>query len=208
MTKLWLPPRTTSTILVVFATIGDVMSILGGGQIIQPAPLHLQATGTVLKMMAWVATFGLIARFIVISRRWSMDSVTRKGSLELGLALTASSFLLVIVGIMNVLEKDALDTLKATRRPGSIVTSEEWPTWVFSFLPTLLVLSIMAVYHPGYYLPKRLTGTRLKGKELETMEMIRDEENPGVTIIKNGWIISSPRAVEKEQEIGRECADF
>ncbi|KAM0331451.1 hypothetical protein ACHAQA_003127 [Verticillium albo-atrum] len=154
-------------------------------------------------MLVWISFFGLVARFTVISRRWSMDAATRKGSLELGLALTASSFLLAILGIMNVLEKDALETLKASRRPGSILTTEEWPTWVFNFLPTLLIISIMAVYHPGYYLPKRLTGLRLKGKELVTMEMIRDEEDPGGpggSTAKNGWIISKPTAVSLDKE--------
>ncbi|EEY21823.1 predicted protein [Verticillium alfalfae VaMs.102] len=203
ISKLWLPPRATSLILVGLASVGDIVSTLGSGQIIKPPPAHLQATGSVLKMLVWTAFFGLVARFTVMSRRWSMDEATRKGSLELGLALTASSFFLAIVGIMNVLEKDALETLKSTRRPGSIVTTEEWPTWVFNFLPTLLVLSIMAVYHPGYYLPKRLTGARLRGRELESMEMIRDEESIGVATVKNGWVISSPKVMtEKEIEIG------
>ncbi|KAG7131135.1 hypothetical protein HYQ45_010183 [Verticillium longisporum] len=203
ISKLWLPPRVTSLILVGLASIGDIISTLGNGQIIKPPPAHLQATGSVLKMLVWTAFFGLVARFTVISRRWSMDEATRKGSLELGLALTASSFFLAIIGIMNVLEKDALETLMSTRRPGSIITTEEWPSWVFNFLPTLLVLSIMAVYHPGYYLPKRLTGGRLKGKELESMEMIRDEESIDVASVKNGWVISSPKVMtEKEIEIG------
>ncbi|CRJ90872.1 hypothetical protein BN1723_008487 [Verticillium longisporum] len=203
ISKLWLPPRVTSLILVGLASIGDIISTLGNGQIIKPPPAHLQATGSVLKMLVWTAFFGLVARFTVISRRWSMDEATRKGSLELGLALTASSFFLAIIGIMNVLEKDALETLMSTRRPGSIITTEEWPSWVFNFLPTLLVLSIMAVYHPGYYLPKRLTGGRLKGKELESMEMIRDEESIDVASVKNGWVISSPKVMtEKDIEIG------
>ncbi|KAM0590506.1 hypothetical protein D7B24_003525 [Verticillium nonalfalfae] len=203
ISKLWLPPRATSLILVGLASVGDIVSTLGSGQIIKPPPAHLQATGSVLKMLVWTAFFGLVARFTVMSRRWSMDEATKKGSLELGLALTASSFFLAIVGIMNVLEKDALETLKSTRRPGSIITTEEWPTWVFNFLPTLLVLSIMAVYHPGYYLPKRLTGARLRGRELESMEMIRDEESIGVATVKNGWVISSPKVMtEKEIEIG------
>ncbi|CRK38315.1 hypothetical protein BN1708_007705 [Verticillium longisporum] len=203
ISKLWLPPRATSLILVGLATVGDIVSTLGSGQIIKFPPAHLQATGAVLKMLVWTAFFGLVARFTVMSRRWSMDEATRKGSLELGLVLTASSFFLAIIGIMNVLEKDALETLKSTRRPGSIIITEEWPTWVFNFLPTLLVLSIMAVYHPGYYLPKRLTGARLKGKELESMEMIRDEDSIGVVTVKNGWVISSPKVMtEKEIEIG------
>ncbi|KAG7116764.1 hypothetical protein HYQ44_006391 [Verticillium longisporum] len=203
ISKLWLPPRATSLILVGLATVGDIVSTLGSGQIIKFPPAHLQATGAVLKMLVWTAFFGLVARFTVMSRRWSMDEATRKGSLELGLVLTASSFFLAIIGIMNVLEKDALETLKSTRRPGSIIITEEWPTWVFNFLPTLLVLSIMAVYHPGYYLPKRLTGARLKGKELESMEMIRDEDSIGVVTVKNGWVISSPKVMtEKDIEIG------
>lgn len=100
---------------------------------------------------------------------------------------------------MNLLEKDALETLINTRRPSSIITTEEWPSWVFNFLPTLLIMGILAAYHPGTYLPRRLTALRLKGNELVAMDAIRDEDNVGATTMKNGWIIGRPRVVSVKE---------
>lgn len=216
ISNLWLPPRATSFILVLAAAVGDVVSTIGSGQLIKPAPPRLQATGAVIKMLVWIFTFGLVARLTLISRRWRMDPDTRRGSLELGLALTAATFLLSvsitstfgpsptyrsqILGIMNVLEKDALESLIKSRRPSSILTTEEWPVWVFNFAPTILIFGIMAAYHPGDYLPRRLTGLRLKGNELVAMDILRDEENVGAATMKNGWIIGRPRPVGDDDE--------
>ncbi|KAH6695123.1 hypothetical protein F5X68DRAFT_227120 [Plectosphaerella plurivora] len=200
ISNLWLPPRATSFILVLAAAVGDVVSTIGSGQLIKPAPPRLQATGAVIKMLVWIFTFGLVARLTLISRRWRMDPDTRRGSLELGLALTAATFLLSILGIMNVLEKDALESLIKNRRPSSILTTEEWPVWVFNFAPTILIFGVMAAYHPGDYLPRRLTGLRLKGNELVAMDVLRDEENVGAATMKNGWIIGRPRPVGDDDE--------
>lgn len=93
---LWLPPRATSFTIMIAATVGDVLSTIGSGQLIKPPPPRLQATGAVIKMLVWIFFFGLVARLTFISRRWRMDPDTRKGSLELGLALTAASFLLSV----------------------------------------------------------------------------------------------------------------
>lgn len=93
---LWLPPRATSFTLVLSAAVGDIISALGSGQIITPAPFKLAATGAVLKMLVWMFSCVLAAPFTAMSRRWRMDAETRRGSLELGLALTASTFLLSV----------------------------------------------------------------------------------------------------------------
>lgn len=102
---------------------------------------------------------------------------------------------------MNVLEKDALETLIKTRRPASILTTEEWPIWVFNFAPIVLIMGILAAYHPGDYLPRRLTGVRLKGNELVAMDVLRDEENVGASTMKNGWIIGRPKVVEDDEVV-------
>lgn len=54
----------------------------------------------------------------------------------------------------------------AAVRKVSIVATREWPDYVFSYLPIAGILLIMAVYHPGLYLPRRLLGVRLRAKAL------------------------------------------
>lgn len=51
----------------------------------------------------------------------------------------------------------------------------EWPVYVFQHLPILLILVLMAVYHPGAYLPRRLTGWRLNTKKLLREERMRED---------------------------------
>lgn len=101
---------------------------------------------------------------------------------------------------MNVLEKDALETLIATRMPGSILTTSEWPAWTFQFAPMLLIIIIMAAYHPGYYLPRRLMGLRFKGKELKCMDAMRGDDVEALT--PKIWVISKSMPVVEEKEAG------
>src|SRR4051812_14653880 len=92
---------------------------------------------------------------------------------------------------MQVLEKDALQALIDTQMPISIITTEEWPVWAFDYLPNFAILVILAVYHPGFYLPRRLTGFSLKTKGLLQEAKTRKLEEMGVTASSNGWIIST-----------------
>ncbi|KAK0737361.1 hypothetical protein B0T21DRAFT_383349 [Apiosordaria backusii] len=51
----------------------------------------------------------------------------------------------------------------------------EWPVYVFQHLPIALILVLLAIYHPGDYLPRRLTGWRLNTKRLLREEKMRED---------------------------------
>jgi hypothetical protein len=93
-----------------------------------------------------------------------------------------------VCGVERVLDKYATGVLKSLR-PGeavgrvSIVVTEEWPAYAFNYLPITGILVIMAAYHPGFYLPRRLIGVRLRAKRLlkedeEKMRSATRKETP------------------------------
>lgn len=53
-----------------------------------------------------------------------------------------------------------------TKNKLSLLSTVEWPVYVFEYLPIAAIMGIMGLYHPGFYLPRRLTGFRLRAKGL------------------------------------------
>ncbi|ORY70324.1 uncharacterized protein BCR38DRAFT_503678 [Pseudomassariella vexata] len=198
---LWLPPWATSIILVLPTGAGDTLSAIGTGRFGFNAGTRILAVGAVVQMLIFMTFTFLVARFTFISRRWGIHPDKRQSSRELGLSLTASGVFVSIRGIMQVLEKDALQSLITTHRPTPTITTEEWPLWVFDFLPLFAVLAITASYYPGSYFPKRLVGFRLNTKGLLKDEMDRKTASPtaATTLITiNGRPDSQPIDLEKE----------
>jgi hypothetical protein len=103
---------------------------------------------------------------------------------------------------MQVLEKDATQALIAMQLPTSIVSTEEWPTYVFDFLPSFAIITILGFYHPGYYLPRSLMGFRLNSRALLKAERKRIDEDEGVTRLSNGMAIGRPNLVASDFEKG------
>jgi hypothetical protein len=106
------------------------------------------------------------------------------------------------------MEKDAITALTTTFRPTPVVTTDEWPFYVFDILPNLLIFTILAVYHPGFYLPRRLTGFRLKSFALLKEEKEKAAERGSSSQASNGWTISSPRLVDPEKANGMGVASL
>jgi hypothetical protein len=102
-------------------TLADVLGTIGSGQIVKPAPPRLtyvkfcpcfvtgylspthvgrltlsSAVGAVLEMLVWMYLSLLVMRFTYISRRWPMESGVREASLQLGIALSVCTVLLVV----------------------------------------------------------------------------------------------------------------
>ncbi len=107
-------------------------------------------------------------------------------------------------GIFQVLEKDALIALETTFMPISIVTTEEWPVYVFDILPSILILAIQAVWYPGFYFPKRLVGFALKRKRLIEEENRQLRRSQDTSPASKGWIISAPSPASSEKMSGLE----
>ncbi|KAH8883286.1 hypothetical protein GQ53DRAFT_699471 [Thozetella sp. PMI_491] len=198
---LWAPPMYHSLTIAGAQFVADIMGILGSAMIIKTPIPRLVSASSVLEMLVWLFLAILVFRFTLISRQWPMERSVRKGSQELGLALTLQAVLLASRGIYQVLQKDALLALQTTGRPISIVTTEEWPDYVFNILPTILILALQAVWHPGLYLPKRLMGFSLKRKQLLKDEATKGGGSPA----SNGWIISAPSPVTSEKMNGLEA---
>lgn len=103
---------------------------------------------------------------------------------------------------MQVLERDATQALIARQAPTSIVSTEEWPTYVFDFLPSFGIIVILGFYHPGYYLPRSLMGFRLNSRALLKAEQRRMEEEGGLSRLSNGMVIGRPTPMPSDDEKG------
>ncbi|KAH8901274.1 hypothetical protein GQ53DRAFT_631306 [Thozetella sp. PMI_491] len=193
-TTLWAPPMYHSFFFGLGQTIGDIFSMIGNGQFVKPVRPRLVAIGAVFQMLVWMYLFVVVTRFTWMSRSWRREKEMKMKSQKLGIALSICSFLLSVRGLMLVLEKDAQDSLLTTFKVSSIVTTDEWTLYVFDTLPQALILIILAIHHPGFYLPKRLLGFRLKTQALAKEKKAR----PG-SPASNGWIISSPTPIDMEK---------
>ncbi|KAK4170542.1 hypothetical protein QBC43DRAFT_191249, partial [Cladorrhinum sp. PSN259] len=174
---LWLPPAFQTTIIAAPQVVADTIVFLGSGTLlIKPAPKYVASTGAVLEAVTWMFFAGIVARFVCMSRnKWPvMDAGAQVRAQRLGLALCASCGLLVICGVARVFERSditilqdlqLLDSRHRDERP-SLMSTTEWPVYAFEYLPAAAIMVIMGVYYPGSYLPRRLTGFRLRAKLL------------------------------------------
>ncbi|KAK3393978.1 hypothetical protein B0H63DRAFT_531928 [Podospora didyma] len=199
--ELWLPPAYQTILLAGSQAVADSLTFLGSGTfLIRPGPPHLAAAGAVLDMLTWIVLASLAVRFVYVGRRrWApIEKDVQRGLQELGPAVCFSTVLLVIRGVTQVLERDVTALLTAVPPPDPmslpIMATEEWPVYVFDFLLIAVILLAMAVYHPGLYFPRRLTGFRLQTKAL-----VREEEE--------GMGGSDATLVEKSGSIGWSTAE-
>ncbi|KAK0716901.1 hypothetical protein B0T26DRAFT_647724 [Lasiosphaeria miniovina] len=176
--NLWVPPMYQSLFFATPQAVADAIGFIGSGiLLIRPAPPHVASAGAVMDMLVWMALAGVVLRYAVISRRrWPpIERSMRDGSRRLSLALSVSAVLLAIRGVTQVLERDAAASLQADPplEAGALplLATEEWPIYAFDYLPIAAILVVMAVYYPGLYLPRRLTGFRLR-----TVALVREEE--------------------------------
>ncbi|GAB1311503.1 hypothetical protein MFIFM68171_01713 [Madurella fahalii] len=212
---LWLPPAFQTTCLAAPQVLGDALAFFGSGFLfIPPGPPRMAAAGAVVDVLAWAVLSGMAVRFVwVIStaRRFAARArapgsggrcaVTggllpevELGARRLGVVLALSSLLLVVLGIDRVFSKDAVTLLRflpasEARERLSVVVTEEWPEYLLYYIPAAGILLLMAIYHPGFYLPRRLTGMRLRTKEL-----LRDEER---LRCEDRSAMSSPSSVDE-----------
>ncbi|KAK3991240.1 hypothetical protein QBC44DRAFT_263358, partial [Cladorrhinum sp. PSN332] len=177
LTTLWLPPAFQTTCIATPQIIADVMVFLGSGTLlIKPAPRYVASAGAILEALGWTIFAALVVRFVCTSRnKWpTVDVETRQRAQRLGLALCASCALLVICGVARVFERGDITILQDlqlvhgwnTEEKPSLTSTAEWPVYAFEYLPAAAIMAIMSTVYPGRYLPKRLTGFRLRAKEL------------------------------------------
>ncbi|KAK0628326.1 hypothetical protein B0T17DRAFT_614261 [Bombardia bombarda] len=159
----WVPPAHQSLCILIPQSLADGLGLLSSGLIIKPPPAHLASVSAVLEMLVWIVFACLVMHFVYVSRKWKLEERgIKQQSLKLGLALVASTVLLSVRGIMQVFERDVFSELStlATLDPKTlpIVATKEWPIYAFDYLPSILILTIMAIHNPGFYLPKQLLG--------------------------------------------------
>ncbi|KAK4231001.1 hypothetical protein QBC38DRAFT_355601 [Podospora fimiseda] len=171
LATLWLPPAFQTTLIATPQILADTIIFLGSGTlVIKPPPRYMAYYGAVLEAIGWISFTILVVRFVCMNKRnkWPiMDGESQKKAQRLGLALCASCALLVVCGVARVFERRDITTLQDLHEEeASLMSTTEWPVYTFEYLPVAAIMVIMGMFYPGCYLPKRLTGFRLRVKGL------------------------------------------
>ncbi|KAK4197134.1 hypothetical protein QBC40DRAFT_342202 [Triangularia verruculosa] len=169
-----LPVRWQTSILALGQMVGDGLVGVGHYYGIDA----LQSFGGVIGIMTW----GLLGGLVVRLGRVKIAEEERRGVKKLVWAVGGSVGLLLVCGITRIIRREQVAYLLSDvpwisleDDDTNFYALEEWPVYVFQHLPIVVILVLLAVYHPGDYLPKRLTGWRLKTKRLLREERMRED---------------------------------
>ncbi|KAK4174169.1 hypothetical protein QBC36DRAFT_358152 [Triangularia setosa] len=173
---LGLPVRWQTSILALGQMVGD--ALVGVGHYYGFG--FLQSLGGVIGLMTW----GWLAGLVVRLGRVKMEEGRRvlKEVKKFVWVVGGAVGLLLVCGIARVIRREQVSYLMygipwiSSEDDESVMFAmAEWPVYVFQHLPIALMLVLLAVYHPGDYLPRRLTGWRLKTKRLLREERMRED---------------------------------
>ncbi|KAK0664489.1 hypothetical protein QBC41DRAFT_233784 [Cercophora samala] len=175
-----LPARWQTSVLAVGQMVGD--GLVGVGHYYGLG--YLQTLGGLVGLMTWGVLLVLMVRLgrVKGEEEGGERREQLKGVRRFVWAVGGSVGLLFLCGVARIIRREAVSyfmaetTWESTEDGASeIVAMSEWPEYVFQHLPIVLILVLLAVYHPGDYLPRRLTGWRLKTKRLLREERMRED---------------------------------
>ncbi|CAP67708.1 uncharacterized protein PODANS_1_15980 [Podospora anserina S mat+] len=184
-----LPARWQTSLLALGQMVGD--GLVGVGHYYGLG--YLQSLGGVVGLMTWGVLGGLVVRAGRVEVREEVKEVKR-----FVWAVGGAVGLLIGCATARIIRREAVAYFLAEAPWWSseygvseTFAMSEWPVYVFQHLPILLILVLMAVYHPGAYLPRRLTGWRLNTKKLLREERMREDvENLKVLARKDSKALS------------------
>lgn len=130
-----------------------------------------------------MAKFGLLVQaiciglFLIVSlhwtfvaRRWSStgitDEPTKLGWKKLAFAINVSATLIMVRTVYRILEFSPTSHLAISK----FLSTHEFTFWVCEALPMLVVLVLLAIYHPGYCLPRTFTVFWLRERKVKKLE--------------------------------------
>ncbi|ORY09695.1 RTA1 like protein-domain-containing protein [Clohesyomyces aquaticus] len=179
---LWCFPKYITPTFVAIDLFSSLLQIVGAGQISRQYdddPSHdrtieyseqTMRSGRVILVLGLILQMSCFASFAVISIRYFLISLQWRSS-DLG----DWKMWRKLCWMINIAA--ALITLRAMYRTLEIphdkntglryLQAHEWCFWCFDAMPIGATLAVMAIWHPGRFLPRSYTGWRLnKGKAL------------------------------------------
>jgi len=196
---LWCFPRYITPTFVIFDMISFVIQLAGAGAIsrnydIDHSPGRtIEAVekkvlsgrivlilGLILQLSCYMA-FAIIAmRYFFISKRWrSSDLGDWKMWRRLSYLINIAAGLITLRAIYRTME------IPHDKETGLMyLQRNEWCFWCFDALPIVLVLAVMAMWHPGKFLPRTYTGWGLdKSRAMRDKdELVKASENTDVAL--------------------------
>jgi hypothetical protein len=185
---LWCFPRYITPTFVIFDLFSFLIQLVGASQISRqynhdkspertiesserkalPGRIIL-VLGLVLQMLCFVSFSIISCRYFYISRHWrAYDLGDMKLWRKLSYTINVSSIIIVLRAIYRTME------IPHDQQYGlQYLQSHEWCFWTFDAVPSMLVLLVFALWHPGRYLPRTYTGLALdKGRAMKEKDEI------------------------------------
>jgi len=186
---LWCFPRWITPTFVIFDLFSFVIQLAGASTIsraydhdaspqrsIEAAERRATAgrviliLGLILQLSCYMAFAIISMRYFIISLHWKSEDLGDWHMFRrLSYLINIAAGLITVRAIYRTLEipHDKTSGLKYLQK-------NEWCFWCFDAVPVALVLVVMAVWHPGRYLPRSYTGWVLnKTKAMQEKDQLR-----------------------------------
>lgn len=187
--KLWCFPRYITATFVAFDLFSFVVQLAGASTIcrqydhddsslrsIESSERKMAAgrvilvLGLILQLSCYMAFAITAMRYFVISLHWrDHDLGDWKMWRRLSYFINVAAGLITLRAIYRTME------IPLDKDTGlQFLQKHEWCFWCFDAVPIMLVLAVMAVWHPGRYLPRSYTGWELdKRKAMQEKDELR-----------------------------------